>query len=121
MRPHKFKELKIWQKSRQLVKDIYEVSQSFPNSETYGLQGQARRAVVSIVVNIAEGSGKGTIKDFNNFLNVARGSLFELQTLMILSNDLSYISTETLDNLNEKFLELEKMFYSFQKRLSESS
>jgi four helix bundle protein len=121
MKPHKFKELKIWQKARQLVKDIYEVSQSFPSSETYGLQGQSRRAAVSIVANIAEGSGKGTIKDFNNFLNISRGSLFELQTLMILSNDLGYVSETSLESLNEKLLELEKMFYSFQKRLSESA
>jgi four helix bundle protein len=121
MRPHKFKELKIWQKARELVKEIYEVSQGFPTSETYGLQGQSRRAAVSVVANIAEGSGKGTIKDFNNFLNMSRGSLFELQTLMVLSNDLGYLSESSLEKLNEKFLELEKMFYSFQKRLSESS
>lgn len=121
MRPHKFKELKIWQKARELVKEIYEVSQNFPASETYGLKGQSRRAAVSVVANIAEGSGKGTIKDFNNFLNMSRGSLFELQTLMVLSSDLGYVSESSLETLNEKFLELEKMFYSFQKRLSESS
>jgi four helix bundle protein len=120
MSPHKFKDLKIWQKSRSLVKDIYEVSLNFPVSETYGLTGQARRAAVSIVTNIAEGSGKGTLKDFNNFLNMSRGSLFELQTLMILSHDLGYISEETLNALNDQFTELEKMFYSFQKKISSS-
>lgn len=121
MRPHKFKELKIWQKARNLVKDIYEVSMDFPASETYGLTGQTRRAAVSIVTNIAEGSGKGTSKDFNNFLNMSRGALFELQTLMILSHDLGYISEETLNNLNDQFIELEKMFYAFQQRISTSS
>jgi four helix bundle protein len=75
MKPHKFKEVKIWQKARQLVKEIYEVSQCFLSSETYGLQGQSRRAAVSVVANIAEGSGKGKIKDFNNFLNISRGFL----------------------------------------------
>jgi four helix bundle protein len=121
MRPHNFRELEIWQKARLLVKEIYEVSQNFPFSETYGLQGQSRRTAVSIVANIAEGSGKGTIKDFNNFLNMSRGSLFELQTLMILANDLGYVSEKSLEDLNDKFLELEKMFYSFQKKLSEPS
>ena len=118
MKPHKYRDLIIWQKARALVKNIYTVSQAFPPTETYGLQGQSRRAAVSIVANIAEGSGKGTKKDFNHFLNVARGSLFELQTLMILSNDLGYITTEALNDINEKCIELEQMIYSFQKRLS---
>ena len=97
MRNHNYKELKIWQKAREMVKLIYDATKSFPQSEIYGIQGQARRAVASIAANIAEGSGKGTNKDFNNFLNIAKGSLFELETLIILSNDLGYLNGDSND------------------------
>ncbi len=117
MRPHKFRDLIIWQKARTLVKEIYAATNDFPSAEMFGLQGQSRRAVVSIAANIAEGSGKGTNKDFNNFLNIARGSLFELQTLLILSNDLNYLSKDDLEKLIVQCNELEKMFYSFQNQL----
>lgn len=117
MRPHKFRDLIIWQKARTLVKEVYAATKDYPSSETYGLQGQSRRAVISIAANIAEGAGKGTNKDFNNFLNIARGSLFELQTLMILSNDLNYLSKEILESIIEQCNELEKMFHSFQSQL----
>lgn len=117
MHPHKFRDLIIWQKARVLVQDIYAATKGFPSSETFGLQGQARRAAVSIAANIAEGSGKGTNKDFNNFINITRGSLFELQTLLILSNDLGFLKSESCDLLICQCRELEKMFYSFQNQL----
>ncbi len=118
MRPHKFRDLIIWQKARSLVKEIYAVTDNFPSPEMFGLQGQSRRAAVSVAVNIAEGSGKGTNKDFNNFLNIARGSLFELQTLLILSNNIIYLNEEDLNKLINQCNELERMFYSFQNKLT---
>ena len=114
---HNFRELKIWQKSRILVKEIYIATLCFPDSEIYGLQNQARRAAVSIVANIAEGSGKGTNKDFNNFLNIAKGSLFELQTHLILSNDLDFLKTDTFNSLMLQTEELVKMLVGFQAKL----
>lgn len=114
---HNFRELKIWQKARSLVKDVYDATKSFPQSEIYGLQGQSRRAVISIAANIAEGSGKGTDKDFNNFLNISKGSLFELQTLIILANDLNYINNDILNDIINKCDELERMLLSFQNQL----
>jgi len=117
MRGHNFRELKIWQKARELVKTVYEATKSYPQSEIYGLQGQSRRAVVSIAANIAEGSGKGTNKDFSNFLNIAKGSLFELETLIILGCDLGYLSVEIHNSLTTQSQELEKMIISFQNQL----
>jgi four helix bundle protein len=114
---HNFRELKIWQKARNLVKEVYDATKNYPKSETYGLQGQSRRSVVSIAANIAEGSGKGTDKDFNHYLNISRGSLFELQTLIILARDLDYFNEETLNHLINLCEELERMMLSFQNHL----
>lgn len=82
-----YKDLKIWMKGRELVKTIYQVTALFPESEKYSLTDQIRRAAVSILANIAEGSGRGSEKELNRFLDIANGSLYELETLLILSND----------------------------------
>jgi four helix bundle protein len=89
---HKYKELIVWQKARILVKDIYILTESFPNSEKYGITSQIQRAVISIPANIAEGSGRGSNKDFSRFLDIAIASAFELETEIILSYDLIFIS-----------------------------
>jgi four helix bundle protein len=115
---HNYRELKIWQKGRMLVKDIYQLTQQFPSDERFGLTTQARRAAVSIPLNISEGAGRGTDKDFSHFLDMARGSVNEVETLIFLSNDLEFISFEDLNNLLEKAEELGKMIVAFQMRLS---
>jgi four helix bundle protein len=117
MRGHNFRELKIWQKARELVKSVYDATKNYPQSEMYGLQGQSRRAAVSVAANIAEGSGKGTNKDFSNFLNIAKGSLFELETLIVLGCDLGYLNVELNNSLSLQIQELEKMVISFQNQL----
>jgi four helix bundle protein len=114
---HKFRDLKIWQNARVIIKNVYIATASFPSTEIYGLQSQARRAVVSIATNIAEGSGRSSNKDFNNFLNMAKGSLFEVQTLIIVSNDLNFIEADASNNLLSQCEELEKMIASFQRTL----
>ena len=82
---NKFKELKVWQKSIQIVIKIYSITMNFPNDEIYGITSQIRRCAVSIPSNIAEGAGRGTKKDFSHFLNIAKGSTFELSSLTIVS------------------------------------
>ncbi len=114
---HNYKEMKIWQKSRTLVKVVYEISKILPKEELYGLTSQIRRAVISIPANIAEGAGRGTDRDFRHFLDISRGSLFELDTLLILSNDLGYISESELNPVLENISEIIKMMVSFQSRL----
>lgn len=93
-----YRDLKIWQEGRYLVKSIYEVSAAFPKSEIYGLTSQLRRAAVSIPSNIAEGSARPT-RDFIRFLGMAYGSLMELETQLFIAVDLHYTDQESLDLL----------------------
>ena len=85
-----FKKLIIWQKARELVKDVYLITRKFPKEELFGLTSQIRRATVSIALNIVEGSGRGTNKDFAHFLDVAFGSALEVEAQIILSLDLEF-------------------------------
>ncbi len=80
--------LTVWQRGRTLVVRLYEVTGTFPQTEQYGLISQIRRAGVSIVANIAEGAARGSDADFLRFLRMSRGSLSELETLLVLSQDL---------------------------------
>ena len=96
-----YRDLTAWQKSRALVKRVYGATALFPNDESFGLVRQIRRAVVSVPSNIAEGYGRGSLGDYIRFLQVARGSLFELETQVILANDLEYLTEEQTNSLTE--------------------
>ena len=114
---HNYKELIIWQKARILVKDIYELTKTFPANEKYGIVSQIQRAVISIPTNIAEGSGRGSNKDFSRFLDIAIASAFELETEIILSFDLLFINEQNLNIILPKIQEVQKMIYSFKHQL----
>ena len=118
---HNFKELKVWQLSRDLVKEIYEVTAEFPSSEKYGLVSQLRRCTVSVPTNIAEGSGRNTDKDFAHFLNISLGSAYELETLLILSFDVNLISEDMLNKFSTKISEIQKMTFGLIKTLRQES
>ena len=92
MSEFKHKRLKIWQSGRNLVRQVYDVTGQFPNSERFGLADQLRRAIVSVPSNIAEGSSRETTSEFIRFLTIARGSLSEVDTQLVLAEDLGYIS-----------------------------
>lgn len=100
-----FRDLKCWQKAFDLSLTIYNATRSFPKEETFGLTSQLRRAAVSVVSNIAEGKGRNSDKDLLRFLANARGSLFELETQISLSERLGYIgrpeSAELLAQISE--------------------
>jgi four helix bundle protein len=87
-----YKELDIWLQARVLVKTVYVLTKSFPKDEQFSLTSQVRRCVISIPSNIAEGYGRQSNKETIHFLHIARGSLFELETQLILAEDLNYIS-----------------------------
>ena len=87
-----YKELDIWVQARVLVKTVYVLIKSFPKDEQFSLTSQVRRCVISIPSNIAEGCGRQSNKETIHFLHIARGSLFELETQMIIAEDLNYIS-----------------------------
>lgn len=115
---HNFKQLTVWQKARELVKDIYRVTASFPSDEKFGITNQIRRASVSICANIAEGSGKSTLKDFNRFLDNALGSTFEVETFLILSNDLGFLKNPESESLVTKVEEIGKMLHGLKSKVS---
>lgn len=86
----RFKDLDVWKVSMDLVVKVYEITRGFPKSEQFGLASQLQRSAVSIPSNIAEGSGRGTRKDFAHFLDQARGSLLEVITQLEISRSLNY-------------------------------
>jgi len=92
-------DLEVWKLSIQLVKDIYLITKAFPDGEKFCLISQMRRAAISVPSNIAEGAGRRSKKEFGNFLNIALGSLTELETQLIISKELGYLAnyTETRD------------------------
>ena len=111
-----FKKLIVWQKAREFVKDVYLISKKFPKEELFGFTSQIRRAAVSITLNIAEGSGRGTNMDFAHFLDIAFGSALEVEAHIILSLDLEFITDEEFNILNVKIQEIQKMI----KKLTDS-
>jgi four helix bundle protein len=104
-----FKELKVCQKAIELVTETYLKSQSFPKEEIYGLTSQIRRCAVSIPSNIAEGFGRNTDKDFNNFLGISLGSAFEFETQLIICKNLEFINNEDFKYLESEIQHIQNM------------
>jgi four helix bundle protein len=101
-----YKDLIAWQKAMKLVKAVYQVAQSFPREERYGLTNQLRRAAVSVPSNIAEGQARFSQKEFRHFLSQARGSLVEIETQLLISEDLGYLSEKSAQPLLQGAAEL---------------
>jgi len=112
---HNFKELDIWQESKNLCVLVYKLTLDFPKSEMYGLTSQINRAVISIPSNIAEGAGRGTDKDFSRFISMALGSSFELETQLIIALEINYVDKVTFDNLVNKLNTIQKKLVNFKK------
>ncbi|KKT52685.1 MAG: hypothetical protein VE96_C0010G0006 [candidate division Kazan bacterium GW2011_GWA1_44_22] len=104
-----YKELAVWQKSRHLVANIYSLTKTFPVSEQYILTSQINRSAISIPSNIAEGWARHSTKEFINFLYIARGSLAELETQLLLGSDLNYVSSKKLAEIENQLNEINKM------------
>ncbi|WP_423147573.1 four helix bundle protein [Rubrolithibacter danxiaensis] len=115
------KELKIWNKSVELAVKVYDATAGFPANERFGLISQSRRSAISIPSNIAEGAGRNSSKEFINFLGIANGSSYELQTQLVISNKLNLLNNDLLDNLLNEIKELQKMNYAFQEMLKKKS
>jgi four helix bundle protein len=91
-----FQQLQVWQKAVELSVECYRLTQNFPSEERYGLTSQIRRSAVSVAANIAEGHARFHIKEFLNHLSMARGSLAELETLLMIAQKISLLSEEQL-------------------------
>ena len=87
-----YRDLKAWQSAMDLIIEIYQATQSFPNEERYGLTAQIRRATVSVASNIAEGKGRASDKEVVHFLTNSRGSLFEVETQILIATRLGYLA-----------------------------
>ena len=116
-----FKDLIVWQKGISLVNDIYKVTKHFPKEELYCITSQIRRAAISIPTNIAEGWGRGTTRNYIQFLEIARGSLFELNTLIIISYNQEYINKEVCDDIENKLNEIGRMLNTLISKLESTS
>ena len=113
-----FRDLEIWRKGINLVKEIYKETATFPREELYGLTSQIRRAAVSVPSNFAEGYIRQHRAEFKHFLGIALGSLAELETQMIISKELGYISDESSERLIDQIHVLGKMTRSLLKKLT---
>lgn len=112
-----FKELRIWQRSHQLVLAIYHSTKGFPKEETYGLTSQIRRSCTSIPTNIAEGCGRNSDTELCRFLVTAMGSASELEYQLLLCYELSYLSTTDYESLSKELVEIKKMINIFIQKL----
>lgn len=113
---HNYKNLKIWKIGIEIVDDVYSIIGKFPKDERFGLISQISRCSVSIPSNIAEGSSR-TDKSFSQFINIALGSSFELETQLIIALKRNYISKEQLTKIELKIQEFQKMTMGFQNKL----
>ena len=111
---HNYKNLQVWQLAMDQAEKVYLLTAGFPAEEKFGLVSQLRRCVVSVASNIAEGSGRGTDKDFVRFLNMALGSAFELETQLLVATRLGYMTDDAVVDTTSQ---LQKMIYNLIKKL----
>ena len=119
------RDMEVYKHSVLLVKDVYVLTKSFPKEEIYGLVSQMKRAAVSIPSNIAEGCGRRTDKELHNFLNIALGSLIELETQLEIAIMLEYVQDQTqVKHVTSEITKTKQLLLGFmrtvQNRLSES-
>lgn len=118
MKTHR--DLNVWNNSINLVTTINQITNDFPKSEIFGITSQIRRAAVSIPSNIAEGAARTSKKEFNNFLSIALGSASELETQIIISKNLEYLSNEKSELLLNELTSIQKMIVGLMKNIKSS-
>jgi four helix bundle protein len=114
---HDYKKLDVWNESVSLVTEIYVLTNSFPNSEKFGIVNQINRSAVSIPSNIAEGAGRLSQKEFVQFLGYAIASSFELETQLIIAWNLNYIETKQKEEVIEKLNIIQRKIHGLIKSL----
>jgi four helix bundle protein len=115
---HNYKELKVWKLSMTLVTSVYTITADFPNEEKFALVSQLRRSAVSFSSNIAEGSGRRTDKEFAHFLSISYGSQFELETQLLISSRVGFLSEKNAEKLFSDLSEIQKMTRSLIEKFS---
>jgi four helix bundle protein len=115
------KDLKVWQAAMRLVEQIYDLAKRLPDSERYGLVSQMTRSAVSVPANIAEGHARGTRRDYAQFIAIARGSLMETETYVLLTTRLGFIRETQVTKLHQLIDEISKMLGALRRRLLDNS
>jgi four helix bundle protein len=108
-----FKKLLIWQKGMELVETTYKIAAALPSEEKYGLRSQLTRAVVSIVLNIAEGSAKSSSKEYRKYLEISLGSAFELETILLVMERLMLVESKIVQELMDDVFREQRMINGF--------
>ena len=112
-----FTDLLVWQKSMNVVQQVYFHTKKYPRGELFGITAQTRRCAISIPCNIAEGYGRRSTRDYLRFLNISMGSLYELTTLLDIAKSLNFISETSFTEVNDQVREIERMLSSLIKKI----
>ncbi|MFD2531890.1 four helix bundle protein [Gracilimonas halophila] len=115
---HNYKQLDVWGKGIELAVSIYDLTRKFPAEEKFGMVSQMRRCSVSVSSNIAEGAGRNSDNEFRHFLNISFGSCSELETQLLISQKLGYISSDQLKTISSDLSEIQKMIFTLIKKFS---
>ena len=107
----------VWQKGMDLVEAIYRLTKNLPREETYVLSDQMRRAAISVPSNVAEGYARQATRDYARFLAISRGSVFELQTQLLVCKRLGYIEGKEIEDIMELCEQISKMLYALASKL----
>lgn len=116
---YSFEKLNVWQEAKELVVDVYHLLDSFPKFEKYALCDQIRRAIVSVPSNIAEGSGRKSLKEQIRFLEISYGSLMETYNQLLIAIDLTYITEESVEAIKPSIDAVAKMINGLSKSYSD--
>ena len=114
---HNFKNLTVWQKSIDLTTEIYSLTRNFPSEERFSLTSQIRRAAVSVASNIAEGAGRKSNKEFKHFLSISLGSVFELETQVIVAYRLNLVGEIEMSDIQFRISEIQKMIFALERSI----
>ena len=106
-----FKELEIYKRSKELLKQVYQITEKYPEREKYNVISQLRRSILSIPLNIAEGYGRQSKEEFKRFLRISLGSSNEVEALLEISKELSYITEKEYKKISQENDEIGKMIY----------
>ena len=118
-RINSYKELIVWQKSIELVTEVYSLTRNFPSEEKFGIVTQLNRAIVSVPSNIAEGWGRESSKNYLQFLRTSRGSLMEVETLILISKNLCYINEKEFEKITIGIEEVGKILQGLIKSVQQ--
>lgn len=116
---HDYKKLQAWNNAIDLAVEIYSCINNFPSHEIHGLVSQMKRASISVSSNIAEGAGRNSNKSFSHFLSISYGSACELESQVIVSSRLNYITNEKADEILQNIQAIQKMLYKLIDKLND--